>query len=169
VERNVERRLRRIEDQLSIYQIISAYNVAVDSSDLDLLCDLWHEDGELVVQPPATLEAPDARPEYGVSQGHQGLRDRMMGDRHKMLVAQGSAHVNSLPHVVIDGDLATATSYQKMFLFKNGQFVVDRLSAARWEFIRTANGWNITKRISEAMRAPNKGALELLRRLRDVR
>jgi hypothetical protein len=143
-------RLRRIEDQIAIYQILSAYNAAADSSDFELMCELWHEDCEYHIPPPADLEPAGQRPPYGVSHGHAGLREVMTCEYAQIVAANGSGHINSLPHVNIDGDLASATSYQKLFLAKDGRYVLERLSAARWEFIRTKDGWWISKRTSES-------------------
>jgi hypothetical protein len=163
-------RLRRVEDQLAIYQIISAFNAAADSTNIDLAYELWDENCELILMPPGTLNPNGgSMPSYGTNRGHEGVRDVMMGEHHQMLVTKGSGHINSLPHVEIEGDLASATTYQTLFLFKDGQFVLDRLHAARWELIRTKHGWRIARRVTEAMQAPNQGALNLLRRIRQVR
>jgi hypothetical protein len=150
---NFEKRLQRIEDQLAIYQIIGAYGAAADSNNIEMMCSLYHEDCELVIAG------------HGTYKGHKGVTDVIMGDYHQMLVTSGSGHTTSLPNVQIDGDRAIATVYSMLFLLRDEKFILERLAAARWEFIRTADGWRIIKRTTEPMLGTNQNAKDLLRRV----
>jgi len=169
-EAPTEQRLRRIEDHLDIYQIISAFGAAADSTTLEIMYQLWDESCELVIGAPVA-EPPTASASvlHGVNAGHQGLHNVMTGEYHKALVAHGSAHINSLPHIEIEGDRAVATTYQTLFLFKDPQFALERLTAARWEFRRTHEGWRIARRTTELLDGGNQKATELLAKVMDVR
>jgi len=61
--------------------------------------------------------------------------------------AAGMGHIGTLPYVVIDGDRAVATGHAMVVLRDGDGFRISRLSAARYEFARSADGdWQITQR-----------------------
>jgi len=153
-EQGLEQRLRRIEDQLAIYQIISAYSAAADSSNIEIMRKLWHEDCELEIVG------------HGTFRGHQGIAQVLAGKYHQMLVTNGSGHATSLPHIEVAGDRASATVFSMLFLYRDGDFILERLAAARWEFVRAEGGsWRILKRTTEPMFGANANAKALLERV----
>jgi hypothetical protein len=73
--------------------------------------------------------------------------------------SQGIAHFAGLPYVKITGDTAFAITYLQILvpdrvgpLFdvpnhgSSRGFHVHRVSANRWDFVRTTEGWKITRR-----------------------
>jgi hypothetical protein len=133
---SLESRIRRIEDQFAIYQLIVAYGPAVDSVDLDQTCDLWTEDCIY------DLEG------IGAYKGHAGLRAMLSEPRSQEWLKGGTAHVLSLPYIVIEGDHAVATNYGRIYLRENDAFVSIRVIATRWDLVRTDGGWRIQRRIN---------------------
>ncbi|MEO8296366.1 MAG: nuclear transport factor 2 family protein [Burkholderiales bacterium] len=147
---SLEERLQRVEDHLAIYQLISAYGPAADSCNMADIARIWHEDGTYAVGG------------MGEFKGHAKLTELYNGDFHQGIVAHGSAHASTQPHVVIDGDRATATHYGTLFAHENGQFNVVRLIASRWDLVRTpGKGWQVMKRTNHLLNG-NAAARELL-------
>lgn len=73
------------------------------------------------------------------------------GELHQSLIAGGSAHVLSLPYVVVEGDEAVATNYGRVYVPKPDGFGIFRTIASRWEFERRAGGWECVRRINELL------------------
>jgi hypothetical protein len=135
---SLEDRIRRIEDHLAIYQLVVAYGPAVDAVDYDQIFELWTEDCVY------DLEG------IGVYRGHEGFRamlDEPDSPSPKLLDG-GSAHVLSLPYIVIEGDEAVATNYGRIYTRKGEGFVAVRVVASRWHLVRTPKGWRIKHRVN---------------------
>lgn len=122
-------RLQRVEDQLAIYQVISAYGPCADSCDMDALARACAAD--------ACYELGD----IGTAQGWEAVRALFDAPFHQALVRGGSAHIASLPHVHIDGDRAVATHYTQLMAHRDGAYTCVRLSVHRWELERGPQGW----------------------------
>jgi hypothetical protein len=133
-----EARLRRIEDQLAIYQAVAAHPCAVDGRNLALLGELYAEDGVYAIG-----EAGDAGRFEGRAAVQAMAGSPMIGE----MIAAGMGHVGTLPYVAIDGDRAVATGHAMVVLHGEDGFRVARFSAARYELERDASGdWQITLR-----------------------
>jgi ketosteroid isomerase-like protein len=133
-----EARLRRIEDQLAIYQVIAAHPCAVDGRNIEALGELYAEDGVYAIG-----EAGDA----GRFAGRGAVRGLIGSAAIGEMVAAGMGHIGTLPYVVIEGDRAVATGHAMVVLNGPDGFRVSRLSAARYELERGADGdWRITER-----------------------
>jgi SnoaL-like domain len=153
---SLEKRIRRIEDQLAIYQLISAYGAFADSSSLESMQALFHTDAEMVIGG------------HGALKGHAGIAEAMHGPYHQMLTKNGSGHTASLPYVVIEGDRASATLYNILFRNRDGEFIVERVAAGRWEFIRSLAGWKILKKTTEPMFGTNEKAQKVLTQIDQI-
>jgi len=130
-----EARLRRIEDQLAIYQVIAAHPCAVDGRNGDALGDLYVEDGVYAVG------------DSGRYEGRAAIQAMASSPALDQLVAAGAGHVGTLPYVVIDGDRAVATGHGMLVLHGEDGFKISRLSAARYELERQTDGqWRIVLR-----------------------
>src|SRR6266851_645765 len=145
--RSLEDRLRAIEDRLEIYNLIASHPPTADTAGRDHIAASWVEDGVF--------------------------------DRGEDLsIARGLAHFTSLPHVAIDGDSAVVTSYLQILVPQtqgdavevpnhgnSKGFRVHRMTANRWELVRTAAGWKIKRRMlrqldgSEPARRILRGAI----------
>lgn len=136
---SLEARLRKVEDQMAIYQLIAAYGPAIDACDYQQSFDLWTEDGVYEVGG------------LGVYEGRAGLTTMINGPFHQGIVGGGSAHVGSLPFVIVEGDAAVATNYARLYAHKDGAFTPIRIVASRWQFRRTEKGWLIERRINRLL------------------
>jgi hypothetical protein len=138
-EPTIEERLRRVEDQLAIYQVISKYGPAVDSGRFQDAADIWAADGVYEI------------PGVGSFTGPEGILALLDADLHQQLIHGGSAHVLSLPYVAITGDTAVATNYGRVYVPSADGFGVFRAIATRWEFVRTEDGWRCLRRVNELL------------------
>lgn len=138
-ETALERRLRKIEDMLAIYQAISAYGPAVDGGALEEAAELWTEQG--------SYEVPGA----GSFHGRAGIVEMLGGELHQSLIRGGCAHILSMPHVTIQKDRAVAINYGRVYVREEDGFALYRVIASRWEFVRTEVGWMVERRINQLL------------------
>ena len=131
----LERRVRELEDQMAIYQLITRYGPAVDSCSEQQTGALWTDDG-------IYDSGAGAQPFVG----RAAIGDLVNHNPHQLYVTQGCAHVISLPHVTVDGDSAVATCYSRVYLREGDHYRIERLSANRWELERTGAGWRVKLR-----------------------
>lgn len=134
----LEAAVGRLQDQLEISHLIASYGPAVDRLDGDEAADLWTDNGT-----------------YETSGQTFSGRDELTGivafGPHPGLVAAGCAHVNSAPLIVLDGDQAVARTYSRVYRRASGAWVVERLSANRWELSRTPQGWRVVRRVNRLL------------------
>lgn len=135
----LETRLRKIEDQLAIYQVIAAYGPAVDGLSAPGLAPLWTEDGVYDAGGKAPYESRDA------------VVTLLEQEPHATYVASGCGHVSSLPVVSVDGDTAVATNHSRVYQHDGEQWRVVRASANRWELVRTGEGWQVKRRTNRPL------------------
>jgi SnoaL-like domain len=135
----LEARVRLLEDQLAIYQVMAAYGPAADAGATDEAVALWTEDGVYDLH---------AR----VMVGHEEIARELEGEWHHGLIGHGSAHIVSMPKVEITGDRAIATCHSRLYRREGeGEYRVISCSANRWEFVRGPQGWRITRRVSRQL------------------
>lgn len=89
--RALEARVRLLEDQLAIYQVMAAYGPAADAGATNEAVELWTEDG---------IYDLHAR----VMVGHEEIARELEGEWHQGLIGRGSAHIVSMPKVEISGE-----------------------------------------------------------------
>src|ERR1700731_2981588 len=148
VNRSLEDRIRAIEDRLEIYNLIASHPPTADTAGRDHIAASWVEDG--VFDRGGDLSSP---------RGRDVIADHVLGPAHQAAIAGGLAHFTSLPHVAIDGDSAIVTSYLQILVpqtqgdavdvpnhGRSKGFRVHRMTANRWELVRTAAGWKIKRR-----------------------
>ncbi len=145
----LERRVRRLIDELEIGRLIAAYGPAVDSLQGDVAADIWTADG--------TYETAGR-----IFSGRDELAGIVDFGPHPGLVASGCAHVNSAPVIVVDGDVAAARTYSRVYRRAGGAWVVERLSANAWTLVREAGGWRVRSRINRLLDG-DEAARDLLR------
>jgi ketosteroid isomerase-like protein len=131
-------RVRRLEDQLEIMQLVAQYGPAVDSGSGAATAALWTDDG-----------AFDAVPHMQM-RGRDDIVAMVHGAGHQSLIQNGCGHVLTVPHVVVDGDHATGRSYALNICWDADadRFWVRRVSANTWRWVRTPDGWRIAERIN---------------------
>jgi len=145
---NLEQRIREIEDRLEIYNLIASHPPSADTGVRDHVALAWTADGEF-----------DRGAEFGGPVRQQATGGGVANPEHRRAIEQGIAHFAGLPYVRITGDTAFAISYLQILVpdrvgpefdvpnhGKTRGFHVHRVSANRWDFVRTAAGWKIKRR-----------------------
>lgn len=151
----LEARLRRVEDQLEISNIVASYGPFVDSGDGPGAAALWTIDGVYDV-------------DTGLYDGHDGIRAMVESREHQALIERGCAHLTTPPRVDVDEDTAVAVTHSQLVLRNDaGRYDVLRATAHRWELVRTAGGWRVERRTSRLLDGGN-AARELLRESTDL-
>jgi hypothetical protein len=135
----LEARVRLLEDQLAIYQVMAAYGPAADAGATDEAVALWAEDGVYDLHARIMI-------------GHEEIACELEGEWHQGLIGRGSAHIVSMPKVKIAGDTAIATCHSRLYRREgDGDYRVISCSANRWEFARGPQGWRVTRRVSRQL------------------
>jgi ketosteroid isomerase-like protein len=135
----LEARVQMLEDQLAVQQLLNRWGPAVDTGDSAAAAALWTADG--------VLES-----EISYLDGPTGVAGMVESDGQQALIRQGCAHVQAFPLIAVDGDRATATGYSRVYLHQDdGSYEVWRVSANRWEFARTTDGWRATRRTNHVI------------------
>jgi hypothetical protein len=131
-------RVKALEDQLEIMQLVAQYGPAVDSGSGEAAAALWTEDGTFDVAG------------HFVMRGQPGITAMVHGDGHQGLIRNGCGHVLTVPHVVVNGDEATGRSYALNIRWdaSHDRFWVARVSANTWRWVRTSQGWRIAERVN---------------------
>jgi hypothetical protein len=155
--RTVEERLQLLEDQLAIHQLMMTYGPCVDSGSAGETSELWTTEGEY-----------DAGTE--VMRGRQEISAMVLGPQHQSFVHNGCAHLISPPLVTIDGDRAVAICYGQLLLQDDNDdrvggvwpgggrpYRVQRITANRWEFERTEEGWRVRSRVNRPLDGTDDG------------
>ena len=145
----LEQRVHQLEDQLAIYQILSTYGAAADGASVKAMTDLWTEDAVYDAQ----IVAFDGRAE---------ILAMLKGDMHQNIIQGGAAHVIGMPAVRIDKDTAVATCCALLYRKDGDSFRAWRVTACRWDLVRTQEGWRIKKRVNKVLNGA-EDARELLR------
>src|SRR5216684_820939 len=144
----LEQRIRAIEDRLEIYNLIASHPPSADTGASDYTASVWTEDGVF-----------DRGAEFPAPAGRAVIAGTGASPEHHRAIELGIAHFAGLPYVRVTGDTAFAISYLQILvpdrvgpLFdvpnhgSSGGFHVHRVSANRWEFVRTDEGWKIKRR-----------------------
>jgi hypothetical protein len=150
---DLESRLRRVEDQLAIYQLISSYGPLADGNLHEETAELWTEDGLYDI-------------DLGRFEGRGEIAGFLRGPLHQGLTAGGCSHILSLPHIVFDGDRAVATNYSQTVKHEDGEFSIFRSVISRWELVRTTTGWKVERRLNQALNG-SAGSREILTKVLD--
>ena len=93
------------------------------------------------------------------AKGKPAIAALIDGDIHRALMADGCAHLLGPIAIELDGDRAVACGHSVVFRNGTTGFEVWRVSANRWELVRTDDGWRVERRLnapldgSEAARA----------------
>ena len=146
--KSLEERIRAIEDRLEIYNLIASHPPSADTAGSDHIAASWVEDG--VFDRGENLSSP---------RGRENIAKQVLSADHQAAIECGLAHFTSLPHVAIDGDSAVVTSYLQILVPQtqgdpvdvpnhgsSKGFRIHRMTANRWELVRTAQGWRIKRR-----------------------
>ena len=157
----LESRVNDLEDQVALYQLMSAYGPLVDSGDAEATAALWTEDGiyDWGGGPQSSVKEGPA----GAAYSQAAIADMVRSPYHQGIIHGGAGHVIGLPHLRIDGDTAVGTSYSRLYRRDGENFRIWRVGANRWEFVRTPDGWRVKQRTNRVLNGDAE-ARELLRR-----
>lgn len=159
----LEQRLRLIEDRLEIYNLIACHPPSADTGAGDYTASVWTEDGVF-----------DRGAQFARPTGGKAIGATSSSPEHRRAIEQGIAHFAGLPYVRVTGDTAFAISYIQIVVpdhvgpvfdvpnhGSSRGFHIHRVGANRWEFVRTENGWKISRRTIRSLDG-NPEARELL-------
>ncbi|WP_434446952.1 nuclear transport factor 2 family protein [Lentzea sp. E54] len=131
---------------MALLQIVAAYGPAVDSGSAGVTAGMWTEDGVYDTFPV-------------VLKGRAAISDMVTGERHQGLIHSGAAHLVGIPHIRLDGDRAVVTTYSQLVL-RNADtdgYRIWRTGVNRWEFTRTADGWQVVNRVNRQLDGTPEG------------
>lgn len=134
--RDLEARVRELEDRDALAQLVASYGPAVDSGDADAAAALWSDDGVFDVVP------------YFELVGHEGIAGMVNDDGHQSLIHGGCGHVLTAPKLSVDGDDARGWNYAFNIRWDGeaDRFWIARLSANEWQFHRDGDTWRLVRR-----------------------
>jgi hypothetical protein len=135
----LEKRLRALEDERAIRQLIAAYGPLVDSGASAAAAALWEPDGVYDIA------------NTGIAHGCDAIAALFDGPFHQDLIASGAAHTLGPAHIVIDGLRAVATGYSVVFAWNKVGFAPTRVAANRWELVRDVDGWRVRRRFNRLL------------------
>ncbi|MEJ6010935.1 nuclear transport factor 2 family protein [Novosphingobium aquae] len=139
----LESRLRAVEDQLAIQNLLMTYGPLVDSATAEPAGSLWVDGGGYSFTLPdggtKRLAAPD---EIAGMYGWPG---------HLDLVNTGCAHMTATPKITVSGDDAQAVGYSVVILKEGDRWFLWRAAVNHWTLKRTADGWRIAERFNRAL------------------
>ena len=161
----LEATVHGLEDQVALYQLMSAYGPLVDSGDAEATAALWIEDGvyDWGGGPHPAPGTPVKEGPAGAAYSQAAIADMVRGPYHQEIINTGAGHVIGLPYLKINGDTAVGTSYSRLYRRDGDNFRTWRVGANRWEFVRTADGWRVKQRINRVLNGDAE-ARDLLRR-----
>lgn len=145
-------RVRALEDKAAIQEVLTAYGPAVDAGDAEAVGRLWVENAVYDI---------DIR----VMEGRDAITEMVRTAPHQDYIAEGCGHLLDPIHVRVDGDTAVATCHS-MLLRRNpdeDSFRVWRVTANRFELVRTDGTWLIRRRTARLLDG-STAARELLGR-----
>ena len=136
----LEARVQELEDRLAIGDLIASYGPLVDAGDAAGAAALWAADGVYDV-------------DTGRYDGPDGIAAMVGSPGHQRLIGRGCAHLSSTPRVDVDGDVAVAVCHSQLVLRREdgSGFDVLRATAHRWELVRTADGWRVSRRTARLL------------------
>lgn len=147
---SLEARIQRIEDHIAISQLITAYGAFADAGEVDAMRDIWTDDA--IYDTVSLLHGEE-------------VIDLFRSASFLEILSAGSAHAATSPHIVIEGDQASATQYAMLYKHGDAGFEMLRLVASRWLLKRTKNGWRAFKRTNRSLDGDDE-ARKLLARVR---
>jgi hypothetical protein len=128
--------------------LIAGHPPSADTGARDYTASVYTEDGVF-----------DRGAEFAAPAGAAAIAGGSSNPEHRRAIEQGIAHFAGLPYVRIAGDTAFAISYLQILVpdrvgpefdvpnhGKTRGFHVHRVSANRWDFVRTPSGWKIKSR-----------------------
>ena len=145
--RQLEARVRALEDELAIHRLIVHYGLSADAGEAEATAAVFAPEGVYDT-------------DVGVMTGREEVAAMIRSPAHQTMVGHCAHQVG--PAVVrVTGDRAEALGYSRVYLSTRAGTHIYRVSVNRWELERRPDGWAIQKRITR--RLGHDEALPLLR------
>lgn len=164
----LEERLERVEDELSIRNVLVRYGLAVDTGNPEATADTFTNDAEYDIGPLVT----GGRNPVIINNREGIVNDLVLGDAHQRLLPN-CAHTIGPVIVHVHENSASAVGYSRIYHrnrkeTKGNRFNLFRLGLNRWTLVRGTDGkWEVAKRSSRVL--GNKSAQrQLVEGLREV-
>jgi len=130
----LEARIGELEDREAIRNLIASYGPLADSGDAQGVASLWTRDGVYAVGG------------FGENAGRDAIAALINGPHHQQLMRDGCAHLLGPVHISISGAQAIAVGYSCVFRHNGPAFEIYRVSANRWELVRSEGRWQVARR-----------------------
>jgi hypothetical protein len=145
---DLERRLRRIEDERAIERLVASYGPLVDAGEADAAAALWATDGTYDVEGWPMRSRDD-------------VAAMVRSDAHQGLIGSGACHFLGPAVAIVDGDVAVAVCESILVIHRDERFAVWRAGANHFRLERIEGRWQIVARTTRALDG-NAEARELL-------
>lgn len=132
-------RIRRLEDTEAIRNLIASYGPLADIGAAQGVAALWAENGSYSVG------------DFGEAKGRENIAALILSDTHQQLLTTGCGHILTAPHITLAGDSALAINHSVVFRNGGDCHQAWRVSANRWELVRTDNGWRVHHRCNRLL------------------
>lgn len=130
----IERRLRRLEDERDIARLIASYGPLVDAGDAERAAALWIEDG--------VYDVGD-----WLMNSRAEVAAMVRSDAHQGLIARGCCHFFGPPVVTVSGDEAVAMCESTLLVRRDsGGYAVARAGVHLMRLRREGDTWRIVHR-----------------------
>ncbi len=143
----MEARLRTLEDEREIRELLVGYGFAVDSGDAEATAGLYTGDCVVDVDGGAAL-----------FHGTDGARGLVTSEAHQSILPR-CAHMIGPLAVRLAGDEAVATGYACVVVQEEDGPRIWRQGCNRWTLRRTTAGWRIARRETISIGSHAAGAL----------
>jgi SnoaL-like domain len=150
-------RVRRLEDESKITQLILSYGPAADAGLTSFAASRWLEDG---------IYDWDAQGEPYT--GRAAVDEMLQGDGHQGLIAHGVAHFAGPLLVEVEGDRASALNYSLIMRREDDRYFLWRVSAVRWDVERAGSSWRVRRRTNRLLDASGGGRQLFTDTLKDL-
>ena len=143
---DLERRLRKLEDERDIARIVASYGPLVDAGDADRAAGLWTVEG--------TYDVGD-----WFMNGRYEVAAMVRSDAHQGLISRGCCHFFGPPVVTVNGDEAVAVCESTLLVRRDsGGYAVARAGVHLLRLRREAEGWRIVSRTARQLDGTRAGS-----------
>ena len=164
----LEQRVGRVEDELSIRNVLVRYGLAVDTGNPEATADTFTNAAEYDIGPLVTGGSSPVT----INNREGIVNDLVLGAAHQRLLPN-CAHTIGPIVVHVNKDGASAVGYSRIYhrdrkQTEGNRFRLFRLGLNRWALVRSKDGdWKVAKRSSRVL--GNKNAhRQLVEGLREV-
>jgi hypothetical protein len=134
----LDRRLRRIEDERAIERLIATYGPLVDAGEADATSALWAIDGSYDV-------------EGWPMRSREDVAAMVRSDAHQGLIGRGACHFLGPAVVTVDADDAVAVCESILVTHRGDGFSVWRAGANHFRLRRIEGRWQIIERTTRTL------------------